>query len=400
MRSKKLTSIELFAGGGGMAVGLHLAGLEHAALVEWDAKACETLRRNATAGRRGPWRPEAVIEDDVRHFAENVASAVDADVDVVAGGPPCQPFSLGGLHAGDDDRRNMFPAAIDVVRRTEPKAFVFENVPGLVRPSFRPYFDYIESRLREPTVLARRSETWRDHRDRLAKKPRGARSLRYKVTHAVLNAADFGVPQVRRRVFMIGIREHLGVEWSWDDLRKPYSDDALMYAQWVEPSYWEEHHLEPPPVPDSISGDRLHRLKLEGPPATRRWRTVRDLVAGLPAPGIGESPEGVLNHIGVPGARAYPGHTGSLIDWPAKTIKAGVHGVCGGEAMIRDWDGALRYMTVRESARAQSFPDWYEFVGARSTAMRHIGNAVAVEVARAVGVKLRATLRAARSETL
>jgi DNA (cytosine-5)-methyltransferase 1 len=387
----KPRSIELFAGGGGMALGLHHAGVEHAALVEWDTRACATLRRNAT----GRWNPAAIWDGDVRRWIK-AASKDPGEIDIVAGGPPCQPFSLGGLHAGQDDERNMFPAALDVVRHFQPKAVIFENVPGLRRPSFFPYFQYIVNQLREPTIKLRRGEPWRDHAERLTQGPRGKRSLRYEVAEpVVLNAADFGVPQVRRRVFVVAIRSDLGLVWEWDKLQPSHSGRALHYDQWVEPIYWDEHGISRPPIPDSISQDDIQELKRAGRPEAGRWRTVRDMLrepTPLPqAAEAGDDPP-VPNHVAIPGARSYPGHSGSPLDLPAKTIKAGVHGVCGGEAMIRFPDNSLRYLTVRESARVQGFPDDYAFEGPRSVAMRHIGNAVAVGVARRVGERLRGLL--------
>ena len=382
-------SVELFAGGGGLALGLHQAGFEHAALVEWDTRACATLRRNA-AGR---WDASAIWDGDVREWIKFASAKGLGEVDVVAGGPPCQPFSLGGLHAGQNDERNMFPAALDVVRYFQPKAVIFENVPGLLRPSFLPYFQYILSQLREPTIKLRRDEPWRDHAERLTQRSRGTRSLRYKVTEpVVLNAADFGVPQVRQRVFVVAIRSDLGLDWEWDKLQKSHSGRALRYDQWVEPIYWDEHGIPRPPIPGNISQDDLQELKRAGRPQADRWRTVRDMLrepAPLPpASEAGEDPP-VSNHVTIPGARSYPGHSGSPLDLPSKTIKAGVHGVCGGEAMIRFPDDSLRYLTVRESARVQGFPDDYAFEGPRSIAMRHIGNAVAVGVARRIGERLR-----------
>lgn len=398
-------SIELFAGGGGMALGLHLAGFEHLRLVEWDAKACDTLRLNASRidpdTGRPPWDVATVECGDVRAYASGLLEATPDDVDLVAGGPPCQPFSLGGLHAGQDDLRNMFPAALDVVRAATPKAVIFENVPGLLRPSFRPYFDYVRDQLRAPSITVRSGESWRDHWDRVQENAH-ASELRYRVSRQLILAADLGVAQVRRRVFVIAIRDDLDVEWG--HLAGDHSEDALLYDKYVSGSYWEEHAADhttrsitksglPEPPPSFAS--RIERLKVEGRPSDKRWRTVRDTLRDpepLPLPvdhkQIGKWP----NHVGVPGARSYPGHTGSDIDSPAKTIKAGVHGVCGGEAMIRFTDGTLRYMTTREAARVQGFPDWYEFTGARSHAMRHIGNAVAVRVAQAVGERLRLLL--------
>lgn len=122
------------------------------------------------------------------------------------------------------------------------------------------------------------------------------------------------------------------------------------------------------------------------------WCTTREAILGLPIPRNGKDAEDVLNHRGIPGARSYRGHNGGWIDWPAKTLKAGVHGVCGGEAMIRFNDGSLRYLTVRESARVQSFHDEYEIPGTRTAAMRALGNAVAVSVAEKIGRRLRRVL--------
>jgi DNA (cytosine-5)-methyltransferase 1 len=119
--------------------------------------------------------------------------------------------------------------------------------------------------------------------------------------------------------------------------------------------------------------------------------TVRDAISKFPEPEDYKETSGVLNHWGIPGARIYKGHTGSWVDWPAKTIKAGVHGVCGGEAMIRFEDGSLRYLTIRESAEIQSFPSSYEFPGTRTAMMRAIGNAVAVEVAATIEKRLLST---------
>ena len=391
-KRSRCRSIELFAGGGGLALGLHQAGFDHAALVEWDTRACATLRRNAD----GRWDTEAIWDGDVRKWLKVASAQSLGEVDVVAGGPPCQPFSLGGLHAGQNDERNMFPAALDVVRHFQPKAVIFENVPGLLRPSFLPYFRYVVNQLREPTVTLRRGEPWREHAERLTRETRGKRSLRYEVAEpVVLNAADFGVPQLRRRVFVVAIRSDLGFAWEWDKLRRSNNERALHYDQWVEPIYWDEHGITRPPIPDTISQDDLQELKRAGRPDARRWRTVRDMLREPtplpPAAEAGEDPS-LPNHIAIPGARSYPGHTGSSLDWPAKTIKAGVHGVCGGEAMIRFPNDSLRYLTVRESARVQGFPDDYAFEGPRSIAMRHIGNAVAVGVARRVGEDLRELL--------
>lgn len=377
-------SLELFAGGGGMALGLHAAGFSHAALVELDHRACETLRRNA--GVRRAWLRDSVIEADVAAHLTTLRTSAGTlgEIDIIAGGPPCQPFSLGGVHAGMNDQRNLFPVALDYVRELRPKAVIFENVPGLLRPSFLPYFTYVEQQLRFPTVTPRHEEPWQEHAARLDTPPRRP-SLRYKVHRQIINAADLGAPQARRRVFLMAVRDDIAGAEPMVDVPMTHDRDALLYAQWVEPSYWEEHGLSEPEPPDSLSQDRLLEIKRAAvDQGLLRWRTVRDALDGLPEPIDHEPHTRIANHIGIPGARAYVGHTGSDVDWPSKTLKAGVHGVCGGEAMIRYRDGRLRYMSVREAARIQCFPDSYVFEGARSHAMRQIGNAVVVRVATAV----------------
>ena len=117
-----MNSIEIFSGAGGLAKGLELAGTTHRAFVEWNANACNTLRMN--------YDKELVFEGDVRKFSFDAYK--DKNVDIIAGGPPCQPFSLGGKAKGCDDERDMFPAAISAIRTLMPKAFIFENVKGLL----------------------------------------------------------------------------------------------------------------------------------------------------------------------------------------------------------------------------------------------------------------------------
>jgi DNA (cytosine-5)-methyltransferase 1 len=115
------------------------------------------------------------------------------------------------------------------------------------------------------------------------------------------------------------------------------------------------------------------------PPPELPWVTVRDALTGL-----GE-PNGKKNHVLQPGARVYPGHTGSPLDQPAKAQKAGDHGVPGGENMMVRDDGSVRYFSLRESARLQGLPDTYEFPGSWSESMRQLGNAVPAQLGEAIG---------------
>lgn len=379
-----MRSVELFAGAGGLALGCELAGFEPAAVVEWDRWACDTVRENRDAGYplvQG-WD---VIEGDVRKVDWSGVS----DVDLVAGGPPCQPFSMGGKHQAHDDKRDMFPATAEVVATLRPKAFLIENVKGLTRSTFANYFQYILLRMEMPELVAREGEAWFEHFQRLQAEHTGAYDgLRYNVASTVVNAADYGVPQQRHRVFIVGFRSDLDAEWSFPAATHSY--EALLYDQWVTGQYWERHGIPKSqrPEPPARSARKIAELKdAERSGLLLPWRTVRDAISDLPEPGR-HGTKGYLNHKHQPGARQYPGHTGSPLDMPSKALKAGGHGVPGGENMFVRPDGSFRYYSVREAARIQTFPDRYELHGAWGEAMRQLGNAVPVLLAQKVAASV------------
>lgn len=385
-----MDSIELFTGAGGLALGTHLAGFHHRGLMEWNDDACETLRRNAKVNALpgiSDWR---VHQADVRLLSFDIFGPVD----LVAGGPPCQPFSLGGKHRAQDDSRNMFPEFVRAVRELRPRAFILENVKGLQRQSFSNYFEYIKLQLEYPTITKKRDEEWTDHRNRLEEvKTRGRhQGLKYNVISELLNAADYGVPQTRERVFIVGFRADTGLEWHFPE--PTHSMDALKWDQFVTGDYWKRHRLRAPRTKPISLGIKLSDLEKGAPLKTKPWRTVRDAIAGLPEPIEGRDAKEFTNHRLNVGARAYPGHTGSPIDLPSKTLKAGVHGVPGGENMLAYPDGTVRYLTVREAARVQTFPDTWRFEGSWSEAMRQLGNAVPVELAAVVANSVAAKLKA------
>jgi DNA (cytosine-5)-methyltransferase 1 len=387
-----LTSVELFAGAGGLALGVALAGFRSVAVVEWDRWACDTLRENQARGFPlvKDW---PVHEGDVREWID--AFDVEAHrerLDLVAGGPPCQPFSLGGRHRAHLDHRDMFPVTIDVIRRLRPRAFIVENVRGLTRAAFHNYFEFIKLHLEFPEESRRPDESWGDHLRRLERHKtsrRVADGLRYHVFPHLTNAASYGVAQRRERVFIVGFRSDAKVDWSFPI--ETHSLDALLHDQWVTGAYWDWHQVpkrarptSPPHLRATI--DRLRGLGLL--PMHARWRTVRDALVGLPDPELGDEGPAFLNHRHQPGARPYPGHTGSPIDLPAKTLKAGDHGVPGGENMLVRLDGRVRYFTARESARLQAFPDGFALHGSWSEVMRQLGNAVPVTLARTVAASV------------
>jgi DNA (cytosine-5)-methyltransferase 1 len=379
-----MRSVELFAGAGGLALGCELAGFEPAAVVEWDRWACDTVRENRDAGYplvQG-WD---VIEGDVRKVDWSGVS----DVDLVAGGPPCQPFSMGGKHQAHDDKRDMFPATAEVVAKLRPKAFLIENVKGLTRSTFANYFQYILLRMEMPELVAREGEAWFEHFQRLQAEHTSAYDgLKYNVASTVVNAADYGVPQQRHRVFIVGFRSDLDADWAFPAATHSY--DALLYDQWVTGAYWERHRIPESqrPKPPARSARKIAELKDAEPSGLLLpWRTVRDAISDLPEPGR-HGTKGHLNHKHQPGARQYPGHTGSPLDMPSKALKAGGHGVPGGENMLVRLDGSVRYFTVREAARIQTFPDRYELHGAWGEAMRQLGNAVPVLLAQKVAASV------------
>ena len=384
-----MQSVELFVGAGGLGMGLGQAGFRHRLVADWDGHACETIRVNQTASHPlvSNWR---LRQCDVRDLGYE---SLCGSVDLVSGGPPCQPFSLGGKHHGPLDERDMFPEAIRAVRELKPKAFVFENVRGLRRPAFAHYLQYIQDHLTFPELTPNDGEGWVDHAQRLRthrKCTSGLTGLAYDTSVEILNAADFGVPQKRERMIMVGFRSDLGVEWSFP--KPTHSRDSLIWEQWVSGEYWHRHEISEPSRP-AMPGSASRRVSSLGGfdfrPPLPPWRTVRDALAGLPDPERNPDRCGQLhNHKFQAGARPYPGHTGSAYDEPAKVLKAGDHGVPGGENMLARPDGSFRYFSVREAARLQTFPDDYRFPGSWTETMRQIGNAVPVELGRVLGVAI------------
>lgn len=368
MRNKKKdpTALDLFAGAGGLALGTHKAGFRTLAVLEVERNCLSTLDRNSFAGKHRRWH---VVNADLRHYD---FSQFQDEVTLLTAGVPCQPFSLGGKHLGHEDERNLFPVAIKAVRQMRPKAILFENVKGLLRENFREFFEYVLLHLELPTVEQDSGEDWRYHKARLLKaRARKSRfKLTYEITPQLLNAADFGVPQRRERVFIIGFRTDIASAW---DVPQPTHSVQALEAAKHDGTYWQAHGLP-------RKGNGSQPLNGSFLAASQRWRTVRDALDGLPEPRAMVEHPAFPNHVGNPGARPYKGHDGSPWDKPAKTLKAGVHGVPGGENTLQLSDGSVRYFTGREGARIQTFPDEYVFSGSWTETMRQIGNAVPVDL--------------------
>jgi DNA (cytosine-5)-methyltransferase 1 len=170
------STVELCAGGGGQALGLEMAGFHHEALVEYEAHFCTTLRTN-----RPHWN---TCHDDIRTFPGEKYTGID----LLAGGVPCPPFSIAGKQLGADDERDMFPAAMALVESMKPRAVLLENVPGLASRKFEHY-----------------------RRDLLAKLSK----LGYQPEWKVLQAADYGVPQLRPRFILVALRPRDAEFFEW-----------------------------------------------------------------------------------------------------------------------------------------------------------------------------------------
>jgi DNA (cytosine-5)-methyltransferase 1 len=353
-----------FAGGGGMASGLSQAGFRHVVLVESNKHACTTLRHHF-AGSNSQTSP-LILEDDVRRIDWTRFTGID----LVSGGPPCQPFSMGGQSAGKNDHRDMWPEAFRAVHEVQPRVFLFENVKGLLRASFAPYFASIVESLKR------------------GGKPAGAQ--RYEVAVIPVNAADYGAAQKRERVLIAGIRRDVGTLRPFPTAT--HSASRLAWDKWISGEYWESHGLPRPGdavIPRSEAALLAYLARCGRAPQSLPWRTCRDAFAGLGEPSAAAKLSG---HDVCRFGKQYPGHTGSVTDAPAKALKAGVHGVPGGENMVILDDGRVRHFTLREAARLQGMPDAYLPTGSWSQAMRQFGNAVPAQLAEVAGVWLAAML--------
>lgn len=301
----KLTSVEICSGAGGQALGLENAGFAHAAVVELDPHACETLRYN----RGSRWN---VIETDLRGWDPVGYEGVD----LLAGGVPCPPFSKAGRQLGADDERDLFPVALDLVDAINPKAVMLENVRGLLDPKFADYRAGVESRLADG----------------------------YQVSWRLLNASDFGVPQLRPRVIMVAIRKDQG------------------------PFRWPE-----PDVPVVTVGEALKKMMgRNGWRGANAWARKANKVAPTL---VGGSKKHGGPDLGPTRARAA---------W----LALGVDGrTIAEEAPAADFSGIPR-LTVEMAARVQGFPPEWHFVGRKTHAYRQVGNAFPPPVAEAVGLKI------------
>jgi DNA (cytosine-5)-methyltransferase 1 len=247
-------ALELCAGAGGQALGLERAGFEHAALIENDKAACNTLRLN-----RPHWN---VVEHDL---FEPLKLSSYKGIDLVAGGLPCPPFSVAGKQLGENDERNLFNVGINYVDEIKPKAVMFENVKGMLDPRFADYRSWIDARLKK---------------------------MGYVPGWKLLHASDFGVPQLRPRVLLVAIKKNLASEFSWPSARKSPENvgstvkDLMAERDWNGAAKWAMTASSI--APTIVGGSKKHGGPDLGPTRARKaW-------AELGVDGIGianEAPE-------------------------------------------------------------------------------------------------------------
>ncbi len=326
-RHHRLKAIELFAGGGGMALGLERAGFEHVALIEFDPHAAATLRKN-----RPEWN---VVEGDIRQIDFHPYREID--IDVITGGPPCQPFSIEGEALGKNDPRNMLPDCVRVVTEVRPKAFAFENVTGLLHAK---------------------------HSDHVAEIILGFKKAGYSTEIHRIEAADYGIAQTRARVLIVGVREDFADSFRLPPRfpgRRANLGDVLvdlMAANGWEGAYeWARLRREQPVT------DRTGKVVAIGAHAstvvTSRGKRRRNDAAAQIASGFDST--------GLP-ERAPTAEEASV-------------------------EGFLPSLTMRMRARIQDFPDNWEFCGGRQAAARQIGNAVPPRMATAIGLALYSAIK-------
>ncbi|HMN36688.1 MAG TPA: DNA cytosine methyltransferase [Hyphomicrobium sp.] len=299
-------SLELCAGAGGQALGLERAGFEHAGVVEIDPHACNTLRIN-----RPRW---AVHEEDLNHFDARLYRGAD----LVAGGFPCPPFSIAGKKLGAEDERDCFPAGLRIIDEVRPKAVMIENVKGILDPKFAPYREQIDSCLNK---------------------------LGYVVQWKLLNAADYGVSQLRPRVVIVALKRQYASEFKWPEKkRKPKTVGQLVYdlmaaKGWHGAEGWKMQANAI--APTIVGGSKKHGGPDLGPTRARKaW-------AALGVDGLG-----IAN-----------------------------------EAPDEEFEGMPR-LTTRMVARIQGFPDQWGFWGKKTAAYRQVGNAFPPPVAFAVASEI------------
>ncbi|MER6821449.1 DNA (cytosine-5-)-methyltransferase [Streptomyces cellulosae] len=388
-----LTSIEICAGAGGQAVGLHNAGFDHRALVEWDASAAATLRANVS-GWPG-WDHEkanSIRPMDVKDFLESGEfKSLDlkpGELDLLAGGVPCPPFSLAGHRLGPDDERDLFPAALDIIDVLRPKAVMIENVRGILEPPevFIEYRLSILDTLRKYGYLVPAVDT---------NLPPSAQDVVMRKVWRRMDARHFGVPQLRPRAILVAIHKDAispgGPEFQWPlslkgrevTVLKTLEDSMLARCK----EFWDKNWKGEPAGPGEATGETV-------------FNTWKDKITKASAAGKTVAPTLVG------GSRK---HGGADLG-PTRAKRAWADLGVDGKGIANDPEScdperdlfrpAGPMLTVAQAAIIQGFPEDWKFQGRKTARYRQVGNAFPPPVAEAVGRAIAAVLRPEHRETL
>jgi DNA (cytosine-5)-methyltransferase 1 len=316
MSRRQLTCIEICAGGGGQSLGLENAGFTHLAAVEIDPDACATLEYN-----RPQWK---ILQRDIHHFDAHDYEGID----LLAGGVPCPPFSIAGKQLGADDERDLFPRALKLISQCRPTAIMLENVRGLSTARFSHYREQILRQLHE----------WE-----------------YETCWQVLNASEYGVPQLRPRFILVAMKVEAFKHFEWPQPvgAAPTVGETLRAAMasngWLGADAWVRKASGIGPT--LVGGSRKHGGPDLGPTRARQaWRKLHVDGRGLAdAPPSAEDP---IDH--------------------------------------------LPRLTVPMAAALQGFPKEWTFRGRKTAAYRQVGNAFPPPVSKAVGESIRTAIELAR----
>ncbi|MEV7613467.1 DNA (cytosine-5-)-methyltransferase [Streptomyces sp. NPDC089799] len=382
----EFTSIEICAGAGGQAIGLHEAGFKHLALVEIDPHAAATLLSNIDTHQKWSWEKQRceVLQMDVNdflpdvHVTNNGSALPQGELDLLAGGVPCPPFSHAGKQLGKNDERDLFPRMLDLVEELRPRAVMIENVRGIMDPKFSDYRDWITARLAGGTY---RKEDGTEEPEE---------GLGYEVCRwGVLEASDFGVPQLRPRAILVAIRRDVlkGLKYEWPS---PTHEDPVSVAEALQPTMYERYE-------QFFEGEHAERARK----AYERWYDqAKKRDAELKGKGGGIAPTlvgGSKKHggadLGPSRAKAawkQLGVSGLGVANDIKTCNVkGSH-----ERDLLGEGGPM--LTVEQAAIIQGFPRGWDFSGGKTAQYRQVGNAFPPPVAAAVGRSIIEVLKAAR----
>ncbi|MFD7768802.1 DNA cytosine methyltransferase [Streptomyces sp. NPDC059787] len=379
----EFTSIEICAGAGGQALGLHQAGFGHLALVEFDPYAVATLRKNLAERKSWAWERrhcDLLPPTDVRqfvpgkHLARSGALLKERGLDLLAGGVPCPPFSRAGKQLGRDDERDLFPRMLELVGELNPRAVMIENVRGIMDRKFSDYRSWIVSELK---------------RRKYGSETRPGYTV---CKWGLLEASKFGVPQLRPRAVLVAVRNDIldGLSYKWPEAthKKPVTvADRLKLSMYerFEP-YFEGEYAD-------LAHECHDRWLDKDGTRAKKIKELKIQFSGIAPTLVGGSKKHGGADLGPSRAKAaweLLGISGMGVANDIKTCREkGTEG--------RDLFGPSGPMlTVSQAALIQGFPSEWDFSGGKTAQYRQVGNAFPPPVAKAVGESIANVLRAAR----